>query len=193
MTLACANLWAHLFLVSPEWTDELLRRSKTVPLVVRIDFSDTIPNPGLILKKTLGHMERNQDLQIVCLPEYMEQMLRSRITAPAPLLRSLRLSFDRNSDSTFIFSKDMFLGRMPNLCLVDWTSPIFSGLAELALHSMLDDSLDNWVGLLFVLKNCHISVGLLWWIRWKMLLTFRLSISRIWTSPSRFLNWKSSL
>ena len=131
-----------------------------ISLVVRIGFSYTIPNPGLILKKILGHMERIQDLQIACLPEYMEQMLRSRITAPAPFLRSFRLSFDRNNDSTFIFSKDMFPGRMPNLrkvhlelCLVDWSCPIFSGLTELVLHSMLDDSLDYWLGLLFVLRK----------------------------------------
>ena len=42
LALGCAHLWARLFFVSPKWMDELLRRSKTVPLIVDIHPSWTL-------------------------------------------------------------------------------------------------------------------------------------------------------
>ena len=36
--LGCTSLWARLFFVSPEWMDELLVRSKAVPLFIYVNF-----------------------------------------------------------------------------------------------------------------------------------------------------------
>ena len=159
VALGCAHLWAHLFLVSPEWTDELLRRSKTVPLVVHIDLSlFRDPASGTIrsLVKALENISRIEDLRINCPSKSSVQILHSKMIASAPLLRSLYLS-QEDGRHPFTIRKDMFLGAMPGLkkvhlelCFVDWTSPMFNGLAELTLHYILGD---NWGGLLLILRQ----------------------------------------
>ena len=95
-------------------------------------------------------MERIQNLWIDCLPEYMEDIFHFRLTAAAPLLRSLHLS------RHFTLSDD--IGAMPSLkkvhlerCYVDWSSPIFSGLTELSLDSILGNYKENWHGVLLIL------------------------------------------
>ena len=42
VALGCANLWTRLFFVSPEWMDELLKRSKAAPLFIQVDFSSLL-------------------------------------------------------------------------------------------------------------------------------------------------------
>ena len=147
MALGCTDLWARLFFVTPRWMDELLRRSKPVPLTVHFDFLELSYDlwfPGLhpeilSLEKALENMEHIQHLWIKFSPEPVNQIHRSRLIVAAPLLQSLSLSFEGNI--SFVLSNDMFSGPMPGLrtvdleaCFVDWSSPIFSGLTELSLH-----------------------------------------------------------
>ena len=69
VALCCANLWAtHLFFVSSEWMDELLKRLNNVPLIAHIDLHGSGSRVGPIrsLEKTLGNMECIQDLWIDC-------------------------------------------------------------------------------------------------------------------------------
>ena len=54
----------------------------------------------------------------------------------------------------------MFPGPMPGLqtvdleaCFVDWSSPIFSRLTDLALNFIRNDFMDNWEGLLLILRQ----------------------------------------
>ena len=159
--LNCANLWAHLFFVSSEWMDELLRRSKTAPLIIYVDFYCPKSDPGktsCCLQKALGHMGRIQDLWIDCNSEDMLNMIHARLTAAAPLLRSLHLSRFDDGENHFIIRKDTLPGaclRMLHLdlCHVDWSSPLFSGLRELTLSSVINDGMECWDGLLLLLSQ----------------------------------------
>ena len=164
VALNCANLWIRLFFVSSEWMDELLRRSKTAPLTIHTDFYGRESGLGQIrrsLEKALGHMERIQDLRVDCHRSTdVLDMIHARLTAAAPLLRSLHLSTYEDGDD-LIICKDMLPGaglRKLHLevCLVDWSSPIFnsSGLVELSLSYVMNDAtVECWDGLLLLLSQ----------------------------------------
>ena len=67
VALNSACIWAHLFIVSPQWMDELLRRLKFAPLIVRVDFNMFHRDSSTIhssLEKILENMECIQDLWI---------------------------------------------------------------------------------------------------------------------------------
>ena len=161
IALSCAELWTHLFFVSPDWMDELLKRSKTAPLTIHADIdSDTAMVP---LEKALGHLERIQDLWIYC-SRSVASKIRARLSATASLLRSFHLSLSSFGypDDQFEVGKDIFNGVMPGLrkvhlefCQVDWGSPIFNGLTELSLFSPRNYPEIDWDGLLLAL--CQLS------------------------------------
>jgi len=136
VALNCANLWTQFFFVSSKWMDELLRRSKTAPLIIYLDLYCLKPTPWQIccLEKALGHMERIQDLWINCgCFKDVLSMIHARLTAAAPLLRSLHLATyedeeDRDGEDHFIICKDMLPGVSLRklhleLCDVNWSSP----------------------------------------------------------------------
>ena len=164
VALHCASLWAtHLFFVSSEWMDELLRRSKNVPLIVRVDLCYYFtPRVGQIcsLEKALGNMERIQDLWID-FPSDMIDILRPRLNAATPLLRSLRLSgWNSPEDHYFAINKDTLPGAIPGLrmvhlqsCRVDWSSLMFNGLTELTLRYLENGLAECWHGVLQILMQ----------------------------------------
>ena len=164
VALNCANLWICLFFVSSEWMDELLRRSKTAPLTIHTDFYGRESGLGQIrhsLEKALGHMERIQDLWVDChCSTDVLDMIHARLTAAAPLLRSLHLSMCEDGGD-LIICKDMLPGASLRklhleVCLVDWSSPIFngSGLVELSLSCVMNDAtVECWDGLLLLLSQ----------------------------------------
>ena len=129
VALNCANLWTHLFFVSSQWMDELLRRSKMAPLIIRIDFYCPKSGPGNTfhsLEKALDHMEHIQDLWIDCHSKDIFYMIHTRLTAPAPLLQSLHLSAFEGGQKQFIICKDTLPGAsLQSLhlrpCHMDWS------------------------------------------------------------------------
>ena len=161
VALNCASLWTHLFFVSSEWVDELLKRSKTAPLIIHVDFYDPKSDPGQIrpLEKALGHMERIQDLWIDCdCSKGALDTIHAGLTAAAPLLRSLHLSTHEESEYHFIIREGTLPGaglRKLHLepCHVDWSSPIFNGLTELSLSYVMNDPTKCWDGLLLLLSQ----------------------------------------
>ena len=164
VALQCANLWGgHLFFVSSEWMDELLRRSKKAPLVVRIDLrrcSGLRVGPTNSLKKALQNMERIQDLWIDC-PESMIEMIQPRLSVATPLLQSLHLSGCINLEGHhFVMKTDTLPGVMPSLRKVylssfhvDWSSPIFNRLVELTLGDLINQPMECWSGVLRILRQ----------------------------------------
>jgi len=160
VALSCAELWTHLFFVSSEWMDELLRRSKTAPLTVHVHLSFTDPEKARVaLNKALGHLERIQDLLIHC-SRSVATDIRAKLSASAPLLRSFHLSLSSYGypEDQFEVSEDMFSGVMHGLrkvhleyCQVDWGSPLFNGLTHLKLRFLRNHSEMDWHGLLLAL------------------------------------------
>ena len=95
VALNSAYIWVHLFIVSPQWMDELLRRSKSAPLIVHVDFNMFRRDTSTICsssEKILENMEHIQDLWIDC-PYYGDfvEMLSSKLIANVPSLWSLHL------------------------------------------------------------------------------------------------------
>ena len=146
--------------------DELLRRSKNVPLTVCVDLCYHLARRvGQIrsLEKALGNMERIQDLWID-FPSDMIDMLQPRLNAAAPLLRSFRLTgWISHGDHHFIINKDTLPGTMPGLrmvhlqsCRVDWSSLMFNGLTELILGYLDNDLVKCWHGVLQILSQCRV-------------------------------------
>ncbi|KIM54542.1 hypothetical protein SCLCIDRAFT_11272 [Scleroderma citrinum Foug A] len=157
VALNYAKLWTHIVFVSSEWMDELLRRSKTAPLIIHTDFYHSESDTKKIrsLEKALGHMERIQDLWIdFNNSKDVLNMIHARLTAAAPLLRSLHLS--TCGENRIIIRKDTLpragLRRLHlDLCHVDWSSPIFNGLTELSLSYVVNNATECWDGLLLLL------------------------------------------
>ena len=162
VALNCANLWAHLFFASSEWMDELLRRSKTAPLIIRISLYYLGSNSVWqirSLEKALGHMERVRELWIDGNhSQDVLDMIHARLTAAAPLLRTLRLFTHEDSEDHTRIRRDTLPGAglrtlHLKLCHVDWSSPIFNGLTELSLSCVLNDAMESWDGLLLLLSQ----------------------------------------
>ena len=166
IALNCSDLWTHLFFVSSRWMDELLRRSKTAPLIIHADISclrtDRAIRAIKPLIKALGHMDRIQDLWISfpinITAKVFAGLTCARLTArPAPLLRSFHLS----SQNRMEVRKDIFAGVMPCLrevhlefCQVHWSSPIFNfALTELNLCRLTNHSEMDFHGLLLALRR----------------------------------------
>ena len=137
VALDCAGLWTHLFFVSSRWMDELLRRSKSAPLIIHADISyPSQKKEKRCLMIALEHMDHVQDLWICCSGKVAAKIHAKLTVTPAPLLQSLHLeSYQLN------VREDIFSGIIPDLrkvhlelCHVNWLSPLFNGrLTELSL------------------------------------------------------------
>ena len=157
VALGYANLWTRLFFVSRQWMAELLRRSKSAPLIIYVDFSRIAEGDfgrSCSLQDALAHMERIKEICIhggrwnICNAIWNKLTLMEA----APLLQSLYLS---PNEDHFIDMTEA--GAMPSLqrmylesCKVDWSSPIFTRLTDLTLNHTLSKSiqLDDFLLLL---------------------------------------------
>ena len=154
VALDYANLWTRLFFVSCQWMEELLRRSKSAPLIIHVDFSRVAEGDFRSLQDALAHMERIKEIWIhggrwdIC------DAIRHELTfmEAAPLLQSLYLS--PNEDYVIDMTE---AGAMPSLqrmylesCRLDWSSPIFTTLTDLTLNRIMSKSiqLDDFLLLL---------------------------------------------
>ncbi|KIJ65644.1 hypothetical protein HYDPIDRAFT_110775 [Hydnomerulius pinastri MD-312] len=142
VALDCPTLWAHLFFSSRRWTEELIVRSKNVPLIVHINRTlNVAPSNDFFanVQKALMHIERIQVLHINSSKPALFELFSK--PAPAPLLRSLVIS------TIAIFPGDLSLDlddvlhpETPGLralqlfsCDITSSSPFISGLRSLIL------------------------------------------------------------
>ena len=97
VALNCSTLWSFLFASSQSWTDELLARSKTAPLKVRVDSDYPKPSQELnLLEKVAPQTGRIQDLRLRLTRREAERIL-SLFSSPAPLLQTLQISVERSN------------------------------------------------------------------------------------------------
>ena len=158
----CARLWAYPFFVSPEWIDEQLRRSKTVPLTVRIHVS-WVPHDSRLtrsLEKVLENVNRIQVLHVGSPSHDIVDLINAGLDAAAPLLQSLHLSaMYCPGYRHFIIREDTlpgatFLQKVHlEMCDVDWSSRLFNGLTELTLRYTLNRSRENLDGVFLILRQ----------------------------------------
>ena len=90
VALGCPTLWAHHFVVSPRWTEELLVRSRQAPLRIRAMLGHELTWFSFV-DEWMMHVERIQEL-ILHLPDRNTHQFLSMLSLRAPLLQTLKIS-----------------------------------------------------------------------------------------------------
>ncbi|KAF8552418.1 hypothetical protein OG21DRAFT_128585 [Imleria badia] len=145
VALNCSTLWSFLFVSSKHCTDELLARSKRVPLKVRVDSEYPKQSRELnLLEKVALQADRIQDLCLRLARREAERIL-SLLSSPAPLLETLEISLERSNylGETSLVSGVLFDGHTPalrKLELINYAFPLISptlrGLTSLRLRDL---------------------------------------------------------
>ncbi|KAF9241054.1 hypothetical protein BU15DRAFT_73539 [Melanogaster broomeanus] len=146
VALSCPSLWSFLFVSSPRGTEELLSRSKTVPLRIRIDgvFSD---QEAMILFEKYAPLQPSR------------RGILSKLSTPAPLLHKLRLCMPvLLGDGVYpdtLFNRETPALRTLELyhCHIPWSSPIFTALSTLRLRNIASSSQPTMTELLAMLRH----------------------------------------
>lgn len=145
VALNSSTLWSFLFVSSQHWTDELLARSKTAPLEVRVDSDYPKQSRELNLLETVApQADRIQDLCLRLTRREAERIL-SLFSSPAPLLRNLQISVERSNylGESGLVSGALFDGHTPalrKLELINYafplTFPTLRGVTSLRLRDL---------------------------------------------------------
>lgn len=145
IALNCSTLWSFLFVSSQHWTDELLARSKTTPLKVRVDSEYPKQSKELyLLEKVAPQAGRIEDISLQLTRREAERIL-SLLSSPAPLLQTLQISVEKSNylGENALVSGVLFDGYTPalrKLELVNYafplTSPALRGLTTLRLRDL---------------------------------------------------------
>ncbi|KAF9232493.1 hypothetical protein BU15DRAFT_81180 [Melanogaster broomeanus] len=120
VALNTSSLWSFLFVSPPRWTEELLSRSKTVPLTVHVNQGYWDREEMVFLEKVTRDVMRIQDLSLE-FPYKLAKGVFAKLSASAPLLHTLRLG-------TPALQTLELRG-----CHIPLSSPIFTGLTTLRL------------------------------------------------------------
>lgn len=144
VALACPSLWGRVVFIKPRWAEEMLKRSKMAPLVVRADLTYMTPKMLDTVQSAMKHLPHTRELHISAMKLPMEKILANAMFLDAPLLESLCLSnprFGYASDLNYtlpecgIFNGATRLRRLElTKCNLSWDSPLLTGLTHLKLH-----------------------------------------------------------
>ncbi|KII86938.1 hypothetical protein PLICRDRAFT_274819 [Plicaturopsis crispa FD-325 SS-3] len=152
IALGCGELWSTISGMSPEWTQEKLRRSKRTPLTIAIELLLPATDPRIPRWMELIYPEISR---IKCFklhhasPTILRRML-SMLDAPAPLIEELSIHSMMPVLCPHIappmLPHDLFDKVHPRLCRVEltecsmrWTSSVLcASLKELRLHQVSD-------------------------------------------------------
>lgn len=96
VALACPTSWVHVFLsqpTAPAWLEELLKRSKTVPLVIRMSHNIS----PKAYESYMQHTSRMCELHVKA-PESLKRLLAARSPIYVPLLETLCLNYTSLGD-----------------------------------------------------------------------------------------------
>ena len=93
VALNCPTLWTHISKLPHRWTEEFLDRSKTAPLKIRITvpYTTQVSRWVTTVEKVMQHAERIQELSLD-LPGIHGEEILSKLSSPAPRLRTLRIA-----------------------------------------------------------------------------------------------------
>jgi hypothetical protein len=142
IALGCPNLWSFIVFSRPIWVEEMLDRSKMVPLIIKADVPGPIPNQIDAIHLALQHFPRIRELRLAASLDGMEKLL-NPIDKPAPLLQSLCLSLSEFNHRTdrYTLPEKLFVGDSHHLqrlelthCNISCESPLLCGLVHLKLY-----------------------------------------------------------
>jgi hypothetical protein len=97
IALGCPSLWCFINSNQPIWNEEMLKRSKAAPLIIKVDDLHFTLKRLDSVHLALQHISRTKELRIVASKGNIEVLI-NRIDDRAPLLRSLCLSNTRGDD-----------------------------------------------------------------------------------------------
>ena len=140
VAISVRSLWAALVDFeenSEAWNNELLRRSRPCPIVVR-SMADSLRDSSVISAE-LAHLERIRIYQIGFDISAWDILLEC-LQQPAPHIEYLNLNFINSPIDTFILPSTLFAGHAPRLrrlemarCLVDFKAPALRALTTLSM------------------------------------------------------------
>jgi hypothetical protein len=149
VALSSPSLWSTLYFLSQRWTDEMLRRSKGVPLSILL--SSRSDHPSSLIDRVLDCSERIQNLSLGPHDVYMNV---HKLCRPMPLLEKLTLRMDSSRRSTrpveipsSFFGKSSLLNEVTLYnCEFDWKSaaPSFHRVRNLRIIFPLHPNLPSW-------------------------------------------------
>ncbi|KAF9232497.1 hypothetical protein BU15DRAFT_81184 [Melanogaster broomeanus] len=138
VALSCPSLWSFLFVSSPRWTEELLSRTKMVPLRIRVDVGCSTQEEMMFFEKVTTDVTRIQDLSLK-FPRSLAEGFFSKLSTPAPLLHTLQTPALRTLE----------LYR----CHISWSSPTLTSLTILRLRDIALSSRPTITELLAMLRH----------------------------------------
>jgi hypothetical protein len=148
IALECPNLWCYIDFSRPIWVEEMLKRSKMAPLILKAhDRHPTLKQIDTICL-ALQHISRIKELHLTASQNTIVKLINS-IDKPAPLLQSLHLSDSHYylGDDTYIMPKRLFvcdghhLQRLELInCRIPLESPLLCGLVHFKLYKSVNDS-----------------------------------------------------
>ncbi|KAF9232490.1 hypothetical protein BU15DRAFT_81177 [Melanogaster broomeanus] len=146
VALNTSSLWSFLYLFPPRWTEELLSRSQTVPLRIRVTHGYWAQEEMDFLEKVTRDVTRIQDLSLA-LPYTLAEGVFAKLSASVPLLHTLRLFVKHIGTDAILIPDTLFNRETPPLrtlelrrCRIPWPSPIFTGLTTLGLRDIASSS-----------------------------------------------------
>ncbi|EDR14558.1 uncharacterized protein LACBIDRAFT_305268 [Laccaria bicolor S238N-H82] len=148
VAIGCPQFWTTLVFARPRWVEEMLKRSKMVPLVIDV-WSAYMGAPKSIegVQLAMNHTSRVRVLNITSSSASFGKLF-SSVPRAAPILQTLvlttstndyqysELSLDNYSIPPELFSDDSSQLRHLELihCNLDWTSHLLRGLTHLKIH-----------------------------------------------------------
>ncbi|KAF9232488.1 hypothetical protein BU15DRAFT_81175 [Melanogaster broomeanus] len=159
VALNCPSLWSFLFVFPPRWTEELLSRSKTVPLRIHVTQGRWARKEMVFVEKVTTDVTRIQDLRLK-LPCNLAEEVFAKLSASAPLLHTLRLLVTKTGAESVLVPDTLFNRETPALqtlelyyCHIPWSTPIFTTLTTLRLCNLASPSLPTMTELLAILRH----------------------------------------
>ncbi|KAF9232491.1 hypothetical protein BU15DRAFT_67413 [Melanogaster broomeanus] len=159
VALSCPSLWSFLFMSSPRWTEELLSRTKMVPLRIRIDVGCSTQEEMMFFEKVTTDVTRIQDLSLK-LPHNLAEWIFSKLSTPASLLHTLCLFVIKTDAESVLVPDTLFNRDTPALrtlelyrCHIPCSSPILTSLTSLRLRDVASSSQPTIPELLAMLRH----------------------------------------
>ncbi|KAI0301959.1 hypothetical protein B0F90DRAFT_270533 [Multifurca ochricompacta] len=161
--ISCPFLWVDIISTNIRWAEEMLKRSRDVPIHITVDDGGNTQRPCEVGTAHLlfSKIYRAQSLVMTCVHEIFACMPVLFEAEGAPLLQELFLTNFHPSDSLDLVARSLFNGRTPNLqllslyrCRILWSSPLLqSDLIYLSISHILPDHRPHMQQVLEVLKR----------------------------------------
>ncbi|KAG1808678.1 uncharacterized protein BJ212DRAFT_1382548 [Suillus subaureus] len=162
VTLGTPELWATPFLVSLQATEEMLLRSKMVPLKLRTGRRYRID----CVQKTLTHIERLQEVSLPffshafgsgtthhCIAEFLDKLS----SCSAPKLQSLFFEVEFKQTPRITIPTSFPAPNLRSLqikhCDLSWVSPVLTGLTVLTIKKLSPECLPTLEELISALRR----------------------------------------